>query len=243
MSLEPDSIEDLLNLTPQEVASLDRDSLFRSVFAVLTRAREINLLNTDHSANLGRAFRVWAEHSADPQQRQERWDQAVRYYGDAVTLSPQNALLFNEWGLVYFVVGRYNEAIDKYLESVALDPEFLQTYLLLGDAYTLAEDTESAAEAYEKALDLQPGQVMPHIQLCAIRGQQGELEPAVFHCREAIRLSPNNYQAHRNLAIIFRDMGRVEDALTEAKVARELASEEDKPAWDSIIAQLEAVAQ
>ncbi len=243
MSVEMDSIEDLLNLTPQEVASLDRDSLFRSVFAVLTRAREINLLNTDHSANLGRAFRVWAEYSTEPQQRQERWDQAVRYYGDATTLSPQNALLYNEWGLVYLVVGRYDEAIDKYLESVALDPEFLQTHLLLGDAYTMAGDMESAAEAYEKALELQPGQVTPHIQLCTIRGQQGMLEQAAEHCLRAIQLSPNNYQAHRNLAIIYRDMGRVEDALTEAKIARQLASEEEKPGWDSIIAQLEAMGQ
>ena len=232
-----------LRLTPQEVASLDRDSLFHSSLAVLTRAKEINLLNTDHSANLGRVFRLWAEHSTDPEQLKQRWEQSVSHYLDATTLSPHNAQLFNEWGLVYLIVGEHEEAIAKYEQSLALDAEFLQTYLFLGDAYTLSGNTEAAAEAYKKALEIRPGQLKPHIQLCALFGQQGKLEEALEYCRKAADLSPSNYQAHRNLAIIYRDMGRIQDALSEALIARELASQEEKAAWDSFISQLEGTTQ
>jgi len=243
VSLEPQSVDDLLRLTPQEMASLDRDSLFRSAYVVLTRAKGINLLNTDHSANLGRMFRMWAEGSTDPQQRAERWEQAVRYYEDATTLSPHNAQLFNEWGMVYLIAGEYDEAIAKYEVSLELDPVFLQTYLLLADAHTMSGNMEAAAEAYQRALDLNPRQVKPHIQLCALRGQQGRLEEAAQHCQQALELSPNEYQAHRNLAIIYRDMGRTEDALAEARIARELASQEEKQDWDTFISQLEAMAE
>ena len=243
VSFEPQSLDDFLRLSSQEVAFLDRDSLFLSAFVVLTKAKDINHLNTDHSANLGRVFRVWAEGSTDPQQFEQRWEQSVSYYEDATTLSPHNAQLFNEWGMVYLMAGKYDEAITKFRESLALDAEFLQTYLLLGDTYAVAGDIDGATEAYEKALDLDPNQVKPHLQLCAFYGQQGKLEQAGERCRKAIQLSPNNYQAHRNLALIYRDLGRIEDALTEAKIARELASEEEKPAWDGIISQLEAMAQ
>jgi tetratricopeptide (TPR) repeat protein len=243
VSLEPQSVDDLLRLTPQEMASLDRDSLFRSTYLVLTRAKGINLLNTDHSANLGRMFRMWAEGSTDPQQRAERWEQAVRYYEDATTLSPHNAQLFNEWGMVYLIAGEYDEAIAKYEVSLELDPVFLQTYLLLADAHTMSGNMEAAAEAYQRALDLNPRQVKPHIQLCALLGQQGRLEEAAQHCQQALELSPNEYQAHRNLAIIYRDMGRTEDALAEARIARELASQDEKQDWDSFISQLEATAE
>jgi tetratricopeptide (TPR) repeat protein len=243
VSFEPQALDDFLRLSPQEVASLDRDSLFLSAFVVLTKAKDINHLNTDHSANLGRVFRVWAEGSTDPQQFEQRWEQSVSYYEDATTLSPHNAQLFNEWGMVYLMAGKYDEAITKFRESLALDAEFLQTYLVLGDTYAVAGDTDGATEAYEKALDLDPNQVKPHLQLCAFYGQQGKLEQAVERCRKAIQLSPNNYQAHRNLALVYRDLGRIDDALTEAKIARELASEEEKPAWDGIISQLEAMVQ
>jgi tetratricopeptide (TPR) repeat protein len=242
-SFEPQSVDDFLRLSPQEVGSLDRDSLFRSAFVVLTRAKDIDYLNTDHSANLGRLFRMWAEATTDPEKLQERWQQSVRYYQDATTLSPHNAQLFDEWGMVYAMAGKYDEAIAKYQQSLALDAQYLQTYLLLGDTYTLAENIDGATQAYEKALDIDPKQVKPLLQLCAFYGQQGKLDQAVERCQEAIQLSPDNYQAHRNLALIYRDLGRIDDALTEAMVARELAGEEDKVAWDGIISQLEDMVQ
>ncbi len=240
---QPESVDDFLLLTPQEAATLSADGLFNSGFVVVTTARDINPLNTDHSANLGRIFRMWGESSTDPQERQQKLEQAVRYYEDATTLSPHNAQLFNEWGLVYFIAGQYEEAIAKYEQSLALDAQFMETYLLLGDAYTVAGDPEAAAEAYRQALEITPRQVKPHIQLCAFLGQQGKLEEAVEHCMTAIDLAPNNYQAHRNLAILYRDLGRFEDALAEALVARDLAAEEERAAWDSFIAELESLSQ
>jgi tetratricopeptide (TPR) repeat protein len=243
VSFEPQSVDDFLRLSPQEVGSLDRDSLFRSAFVVLTKAKDIDYLNTDHSANLGRLFRMWAEGTTDPEKLEERWQQSVHYYEDATTLSPHNAQLFNEWGMVYLMVGKYDEAILKFQESLALDTKFLQTYLLLGDTYALAGNIDGATEAYEKAVDLDPKQIKPLVQLCAFYGQQGKLDQAVERCQKAIQLSPDNYQAHRNLALIYRDLGRTEDALAEAMIARELASEEEQTAWDGIISQLEATVQ
>jgi tetratricopeptide (TPR) repeat protein len=243
VSLEPQSVGEVLRLAPTEMASLDRDSLFRSAYLVLTRARAINPLNTDHSANLARLFNAWAQASSDAQERAERWQQALRYYEDATTLSPHNAELFDQWGMVYLATGQNDEAIAKYEVSLELDPEFAETYLLLADAQTMSGNTEAAVEAYQKALDLDPRQVKPHIQLCALLGQQGKLEEAAQHCQQALELSPNEYQAHRNLAIIYKDMGRTQDALTEARIARELASEDEKQDWDSFIAQLEATAE
>ncbi|NIN68266.1 MAG: tetratricopeptide repeat protein [Anaerolineae bacterium] len=239
VAFEPDTMEDFLRLAPQEVAALSTDGLFNSGLVVLNRAKDLNLLNTDHSANLGRMYRMWAEASADPEDLQQRWEQAVSYYEDATTLSPHNAVLFNEWGLVYFIVGKYEEAIEKYQQSLALDAQFAQTYILLADAYTMLGDTEEAAEAYQQVLKITPRDVKPHIQLCTFLAQQGKLEEAVEHCQRAIELAPNNYQAHRNLAIIYRDLVRIEEALQEALIARELASQEEKPAWDSFIDGLE----
>jgi len=227
-------LEKVKTVSGQEV-----DSLFNSGFAVLTAAKDINPLNTDHSANLGRMFRMWSESSTDPQGRQQKLEQAVAYYEDATTLSPHNAQLFNEWGLVYFIAGRYEEAVAKYEQSLALDTEFVETHILLGDAYMMLGNAEAATESYQQAVEITPGQVKPHIQLCTFLAQQGKLEEAVDHCLIATDLAPNSYQAHRNLAILYRDLGRLEEALAEALIARELATQGEKPAWDIFIAELE----
>jgi tetratricopeptide (TPR) repeat protein len=119
----------------------------------------------------------------------------------------------------------------------------VETYLLLGDAYTTLGNAEAAAEAYQQALEITPKAVKPRVQLCAFLGQQGKLQEAVEHCVIATDLAPNNYQAHRNLAILYRDLGRFEESLAKALVARELASQEEKPAWDSFIAGLEELSR
>jgi tetratricopeptide (TPR) repeat protein len=189
-SFEPQTINDFLRLTPQQMASLDRESLFRSALAVLTKAREINLLNTDHSANLGRMFRIWAEQTTDPGKRQERWEQSIKYYEDATTLSPHNAQLFNEWGLVYVIMGQSDEAIAKYEQSLALDGQFVQTYLLLGDAYTMKGDIEAASRVYEQAIQLAPREYQAHRNLAIIYRDMGRAEDALEQARIAQGLAP-----------------------------------------------------
>ena len=64
------TVAQALNLTPQQIARLSRDDLLGLSELVLQRAREINPLNTDHSANLGRLYRTKAELASDPAEKQ-----------------------------------------------------------------------------------------------------------------------------------------------------------------------------
>ncbi len=60
----------------------------------------MNPLNTDHSANLARLHRRWADlKAADPAARQQELETAAEYYRQATNLSPNNAQLWNEWAL------------------------------------------------------------------------------------------------------------------------------------------------
>ncbi len=125
----------------------------------LSRARELNPLNTDHSANLGRLFRTRGGLTIDPEQRGRYLSQAVEYYRQATSLSPQNAQLFNEWGSAFYLLGRFDEALDKYQRSVSLDPIFFDTYVYLGDVYQALNQPDKALEAHLKAVDLNPGSI------------------------------------------------------------------------------------
>ncbi len=215
-----------------------RDALFEEARKVLERARELNPLNTDHTANLARMYRSWGEATDDPMERAEKLDKALEYYRKATILSPNNAQLFNEWGSLHHFRGEYGEAIGKYQRSLTLDKEYIDTYLLLGDAYRAMENLEGAAEAYRRAIELDPKAPQAHSLLGLVYAQQGKLEEAVLENLAVIEISPNDYPSHKNLALLYRDLGRIEEALAEARIALKLAPEEERAKLEEFIAKL-----
>jgi len=236
----PLTVEKVINLAPRDISQLGKSDLLECSRLVLERARQINPLNTDHTANLGRLYRTWAELVPDPEQRTEKIRTALKYYEQATSLSPHNAQLWDEWGLVYFVLGDYQSAIEKYQHSLTLDTEFPQTYLSLGDAYMATQQLDLAADAYQKALALQPDIPQAHSVLGYIYAQQGRIEDAIRENLAVVKLSPQDYNAHKNLALFYQQQGRLDEALAEAQVALSLAPESEKQALQNFIAQLQA---
>ena len=78
-----------------------REAVLGETEKVLMEARELNPLNTDHSANLARMYHRWANSASDDATRQELLRRASENYAIATSLSPQNAILWNEWATLY----------------------------------------------------------------------------------------------------------------------------------------------
>jgi tetratricopeptide (TPR) repeat protein len=205
---------------------------------VLLQARKINPLNTDHSANLARYYRTRGGMASEPVDKEKYLNQALEYYRQAISLSPHNAQLFNEWGLVYFMIGDYDRTMEKYQQSLALDQEFEQTYLQLGDLYMARKELDQAAEAYSKAVELKPSQVQAHSTLSYIYSQQGKLAQAVEENLKVLELKPNDYASHKNLAILYQQLGQIDEAIAKAEAALSLAPENDRTSLEDYIAQL-----
>jgi tetratricopeptide (TPR) repeat protein len=232
------SAAELLSFTPQQIASLGREDLLIASQAILTEARRLNPLNTDHSANLARLSRTWGQLASDPAQRAEKLSQALEYYRQATNLSPQNAQLFNEWGQVYYVLGDQEKALERYQHSLGVDQEYHETYILIGDLYLKMEELEKAADAYSKVLELSSGTVQAHSSLGYIYSQQGKLQEALEENLKVLELAPNDYASHKNLALLYQQLGRTDEAVAEAQIALELAPEGDKANLEAFIAQL-----
>jgi tetratricopeptide (TPR) repeat protein len=115
-------------------SAMSRDDLLTAARIILTEARVINPLNTDHSANLARMWRQSGDIAADATIKTQRYEKSSQEYSVATTLSPNNAVLWNEWGSLYlYSFNDFTKAAEKLDKSVALDNEFDQTYLLRGE--------------------------------------------------------------------------------------------------------------
>ncbi len=201
----------------------------------LIRARQINPLNTDHSANLARLHTRWAEIASSDIERTAKANQAIAYYSEAHDLSPNNAVILNEWAMLLAgLFGDCQGGLDKLAESLALDSEFATTYQNMGNVALTCGDRsggderqsyyQRAAEAYVEQLQLQPCNLQAHTALGYAQSQLGKTEQAIdtnimgLEC-VADPLSPNTVQFHRNLAILYQQLGDTTSAVIHARSA------------------------
>ncbi len=146
-----------LNATNQQSDATQRDNLLTEAESQLQQARKLNPLNTDHTANLARLNRRWAELTTDPAGRAKHAQASDLYYSQAVMLSPHNAGLWNEWSALEFQVNGDNASAQTHLDqSFTIDRQFDQTYLLQGDLYSTQAraitDTVASKALFGKAI-------------------------------------------------------------------------------------------
>ncbi len=190
-----------LDLLPQVQDTTQRAALLRESEAELLKAREINPLNTDHTANLARLHRLGTRD----------YNQSLAYYQQAIVLSPHNAQLFNEMGQTYQLVGQADKAEQAYKHSLEIDPLYINTYVLLGELYrgqgritdTLTLYTD-AIHTFETSVPYFKDSV---VQLCTEIGrlylEQRRYDEAIPWYEKAIALDEKSLPAHSALGYIY----------------------------------------
>lgn len=242
-----------LNVTNSLTDEAQRDQILSQAEQQLQVARRLNPLNTDHTANLARLNRRWAEVSTDANLRAQRAAAADAYYRQSVQLSPNNAGLWNEWAALAFQVnGDAVSAQQKLDTSFALDTLFDQTYLLQGDLYAWqarqVAQPEAQQAAFQKAIDA----YLAGIAVAESRGAPagslranlaagyvaaGRLADAIAAYQEVLDRAEAGVDPWRvNLAIseLYAQLGDARQARAYAQSALQVAPDTDKPnvqAW------------
>ncbi|MBN1401758.1 MAG: tetratricopeptide repeat protein [Anaerolineae bacterium] len=230
----------LMEKAKEEGGAQMRQAYLEASRDALLRARELNPLNTDHTANLGRLYRTWAELESDPAARRQKMEQSAAYYQQALLLSPNNAQIHNESGLIYFLLGDREQAMASYERSLALDRQFMQTYILMGDVYLEEQNWAAAVSVYEKALALDPSFVQGWSALGYAYSQMGALDEAIRANLQVLVRLGEDYSTFKNLAILYRESGNVEQAVAYAERALRLAPEAERPVVQAFIAEASA---
>lgn len=248
---EPKTMADLFALPA--VSTLGREQLYQACKVALDTAYNLNPLNTDHSANLGRLYRFWADATNDPNVRAARLALSDQNYENALKLSPNAAHLWTEWGQTREAMGDLAGAKQKWDRAIFLDNQYAPVYLTVGNS-NLAQANqkiaandrpgaapllEQAASSFSDAIRLDPTNAGAYSALGFIYHEQGRLADAVTANEKVAELQPNDINTRRNLAILYRDTGNRSKALEEAKFALNLAPNDQKPALASLISELE----
>ncbi|MGQ9814295.1 MAG: tetratricopeptide repeat protein [Candidatus Roseilinea sp.] len=211
-------------------ANMSQEDLLIAAEVILREARVINPLNTDHSANLARMWRQSGDIATDAQVRQQRYLNSSREYQTATTLSPNNAVLWNEWASLYlYAFNDYETAMQKLDRSVSIDSRFDQTWLLRGEvlmqqAAQLDQQRQISAQiaATIPATDTQALQDAQAAQQRAEEAYRAKLRQARIEFTNAISVNQNNQQAFNVLTYINQQLGDIASAISVTQALIEL---------------------
>jgi tetratricopeptide (TPR) repeat protein len=181
------------------------------------------------------------------------------YFSRAVTLSPKNARIWDEWALLYLnILNQPQNALDRLNHALEIDPGYHWTYALLGEYYSrqareLSEDSDrsealaKAAETYTQALALTGKRdlIEKHNYGLALGGiyvQQGRYDEAIMVYLQAIDDAPNGavlWRVEEAIASLYAQQGDSENALLHVINAFQSAPEDQRDRLQNIVNQLQ----
>lgn len=84
------------------------------------------------------------------------FDDAVKHFSDAISLSPTNHVLYSNRSAAYASLHKYADALTDAKKTVELKPDWPKGYSRLGAAHVGSGDYQEAISAYKKGLEIDP---------------------------------------------------------------------------------------
>jgi len=197
-----------------------RDRAFEAAVAALEEARAQAPRNTDHYANLARAYQIWGERTFDKDKRAERLQTSREWFDQAISpaFSPNNAGLREELATTEFLDGNIDAAMARIDDALAIDPAYKQPHRVRARFYREMEQWDKAAADYRVYLESREGasDTAAWSELAYALGQAENLAGAKDANLKVLELTTAagrpDLTTLGNLAIIARDQGEREEA-------------------------------
>jgi cytochrome c-type biogenesis protein CcmH/NrfG len=87
----------------------------------------------------------------------ERYDDATRWYEEALKVDPRNVNASTDLGIAYYYSNQPDRALAQFDKSLSIDPKHSKTLLNIGIVRAFAkQDLDGAEQAWQRVLDVAP---------------------------------------------------------------------------------------
>lgn len=88
---------------------------------------------------------------------ENRYELAIEKYTEAISIDPENAILYSNRSACYAALGNWKYALSEGRECIRLDKTFVKGYYRVAIAYISLRNWKDALTAIINALKLEPG--------------------------------------------------------------------------------------
>ena len=87
----------------------------------------------------------------------ERYDDAIKWYGDALKLSPNDVNVSTDLGVSYYYTNQPDKALQQFEHSLKVDPKHVKTLLNVGIVKAFGkQDLNGALQAWQQVMQIAP---------------------------------------------------------------------------------------
>jgi tetratricopeptide (TPR) repeat protein len=87
----------------------------------------------------------------------ERYDDAVKWYGDALKLAPNDVNVSTDLGISYYYMNQPDKALAQFEQSLRVDPKHTKTLLNVGIVKAFGkQDLDGAYQAWQQVIAIAP---------------------------------------------------------------------------------------
>jgi tetratricopeptide (TPR) repeat protein len=87
----------------------------------------------------------------------ERYDDAIKWYGEALKLAPKDVNVSTDLGVCYYYSNQPDKALEQFAHSLSIDPKHAKTLLNLGIVKAFGkQDLDGAMEAWKQVIAIAP---------------------------------------------------------------------------------------
>ena len=148
---------------------------------------------------------------------------AIRYFSDAVVVTPDSVMAHLYLGDAFKEVRRYQEAATEYKTALGLNSDLADAHFNLANTLQKLEQADEALEHYGQAIRINPDYFEAHVNCAILLNDLSRVEEALTHYEEAARIRPNSAQTQQQLGRVLVMLNRFELAQKHFKQALRLA--------------------
>jgi hypothetical protein len=126
--------------------------------------------NEGFPENAAAAYYAAAEHEFN----HGNLDQARRYLERALSFTPANSIIVDNYAYILLVLGRTSEALSQAERATRLAPNSADAFKILGMAYYRSDKTQEAIRAWQQSVELRPDPTVREYLRKAQREQTAE---------------------------------------------------------------------
>ena len=146
-------------------------------------------------------------------EKEERWEEAMAAYREAIGINPQYVEALANLGNVYRRQRQWADAITTLQQALQLKPQSADLHNTLGVTYKEHGEIETALKHYQQALKLSPQHAEALNNMGVVLQDQGKLANAAEAFQQALTLKPGYANAHYHLGLVRLWQGKEEEAL------------------------------
>jgi tetratricopeptide (TPR) repeat protein len=155
---------------------------------------------------------------------QNRFEEAITKFRDAIGLDSKLALAYKNWGYALHQQGLDNEAVNKFQTALTLDPELVDTYINWSMMLSDQNDNKGALDKILQAIKVKPQYGQCYGAWGYILENMKDYNQAIAMYRKATELNANNDYIYNNWGLALEALGNYVEATTQYQKAIDLNS-------------------